>query len=887
MRRSLQIFLVLLCFGSTFGLPSAFAEEGITIGFVPGQGIVRGAADAQSFAELLSVRLGMPVQVRLLDSEDDLLQWLQRYREIDCGWLSEARVRSLPAAVVLTLAGADSVAGAPLSGRFVARQGSDAVLLQQLRVALLVFGGRPDEAALLSSLNIARFVEVKGPAAEEPASVPPQEAVVAASQVELPTAPPAPSPLTATPLEPPISLVADRLEYDSENKVIQASGSVIMQQGETILAADELIWQENTRDAAAKGQVRLTEPSTEFEGDSLQANFASGQGLAREGRIFVRERNFHLAGDEIERLGEATYHVTGGRFTTCDGEVPDWRFTADQVDVTLGRYATARNVWFEVRNQPLIYLPYLLFPVKSERESGFLLPRAGYSSRKGALLSLAWYEVIDRHLDATVYLDYLSRVGVGKGLEYRYILDGGNAGEALFYHVTGLQDEDDAEEEFREAKHDTFALKWNHNGYLPGGVRLAADVDYVEDLEFFEDFGDTAEEYNRDHTVSTIMLQRSWQELNLTVVTEYIRNLVGNNDATLQRLPEVNLAMPLRRLGNSPFFLQAENLLTNFVRDEGVDGQRLYFHPELSVPMKPGNWLELTPKVALHGRYYNVDSPDDGLSRDDYDDESLVAEYAVTASTRFARVFPFAVGGLEKLQHSIEPQVTYTYIPEGSQEKLPYFGVYDRIGPANRVEYALVNRLTGRAVDAAGNRSYRELLNLRLSQYYDVARARDESLRDPEDFSNLRVELQASPTPASSLTLDALVPVYGDQEFSRVTASAGYTGRHGDAASLNYTYVSDEDGTTPSDYLELNLTTALLAPVYAQFQQRYDFYEKQSLESLLNLEYRSKCWSLFLTLRNRPSVDDRPDNNEIMVGFALSGLGRVGGYGSKLGPSGN
>lgn len=906
MRRSLRIFLILLCFVGGFGLPSSFAEEGITIGFVPGQGIVRGDSDAQAFADLLAVRLGMPVHVRLLDSEDDLLQWLRRYREVDCGWLSEVRFRSLPAGDVLTLAGADGTNDDRLPGRFVVRQGVDALLLQQLRVALLVFGGRPDEAALLSSLNITRFVEVPADVASpEPPPVP-DTATATPTPTPTPTVAPVSSssvPLAAEPVEPPIVLTADQLDYDGENKVVQARGAVTLQQGETTLAADELVWQETTRDAAAQGQVRLAEPTAELQGDSLQANLATGLGVARDGRVFVRERNFHLAGDEIERLGEATYHVTGGRFTTCDGEIPDWRFTADQVDVTLGRYATARNVWFEVRNQPVLYLPYLLFPVKSERESGFLLPRAGYSSRKGGMLSLAWYEVIDRHLDATVYLDYLSRIGVGKGLEYRYILKDGNAGEALFYHVTGLQDEDDAQEELREKKNDTFALKWKHNGNLPGKVRLSADVDYVEDIEFFEDFGDTAEEYNRDYTVSTIMLQRSWKNLNLTVLSEYIRNLEGDNDATLQRLPEVNLSLPLRRLGDSLFYLQAENILTNFDRRKGVDGQRFYFHPELSAPLNPGRWLELTPKVALHGRYYNVDSTAPGMSRSDYDDESLVAEYALKANTRFSKVFPFAYGGFEKLKHSIEPEITYAYIPEGSQEKLPYFDIYDRIGaanltpyfdvydltrPTNIVGYALVNRLTARAIDAAGNRSYRELLNLRLSQFYDVALARDDSQQNAEEFSDLRVELQASPTPESSLNLDAWIPVYGDQRFSRITASAGYAGRHGDAASLSYTYVKKEDGNAPTDYLELNLATALLAPIYVNFLERYDYSDAdQSLESLLNLEYRSKCWSLFLTLRNRPSIDDGPDNNEIMVGFALSGIGRVGGYGNKLGPPTN
>lgn len=704
-------------------------------------------------------------------------------------------------------------------------------------------------------------------------------------------APPAGKPLPVAEL--PVALTADRLTYDNVNKVVQADGDVVMQQGDTTLRADEVIWQDATRDAVASGNMRLAEPGAEMAGRSLHANLATGKGLARDSRVFFRERNFHLAGEEIERFGESTYRVTEGRFTTCDGEIPDWQFTSSQVDVTLGHYATARNVWFEVLDWPVFYLPYLIFPVKAERESGLLLPQAGYSSSKGAMLSLAWYQVIDRNLDATLYLDYQSKVGVGKGLEYRYLVAGDNAGQMLFYHVTDLKDNvdqdvtDNADANLKQSD-DTFAFQWRHNGTLPGRVRLAADVDYVEDIEFFEDFGNVAEEYARDHTVSTITLQRNWENLNLTILSEYIRDLENNNDYTLQRLPEVSLSMSRRRLGKSFLFLRMENLLTNFTRKEGVDGLRYYFNPELSAPFKPGRWLELTPKMALHGRYYHVNDPGAGLNRDDYDNENLVAEYALTASSRFNRVFPVGRGGIDKLRHSIEPEITYRYIPESFQGKLPYFDAYDRFGDASRdssrLEYALINRLTARMVDAYGNRSYRELLNLRLSQIYDIAVARDDQLDDNQPFSELRAELQGNPTAESSFRIDASLPVYGDRRFSRVTASAAYASARGNQAALDYTYVNAESGAEPSDYLDLRLATTLLAPVYASFRQRYDFREAQSLESLLELEYRAKCWSLFLSLRNRPAQDGGPDNNEVMAGFALSGLGRVGGFGSKLGP---
>jgi len=677
---------------------------------------------------------------------------------------------------------------------------------------------------------------------------------------------PVPSRAAAVAGQVPVTLAADQVDYDGTTGVVRAQGNVQLQQDGLQLAADELLWQNPTRDVVATGEVRLSEAGGNLEGSRLQANLTTGFGLVDDGRVFVRDHNFHLSGNELERLGEASYRVADGRFTTCDGEVPDWQFSAAQVDVDLGSYATARHVWFEIRNQPLFYLPYLVFPVKAERESGFLLPRFGYSSRKGALLSLAWYEVIDRHLDATVYLDYLSRLGLGKGLEYRYLLGKDNRGEVLVYHVSGLSGHDDS-----------FALDWQHDGHLPGRVRLAADVQYVDQLEFFEDFGETPEEYNRDHTVSTVLLQRNWEKLNLTGYARYIKDLGNDQDTTVQRLPELGLDVPLFRLDTAPLYTRTEVRATNFQRDAGEEGRRLYLRQALGMVFKPGSWLEFTPEVAVYGRAYQGDNGDES---------DLQPEYSATLSTRLQRVYPCAIGGIDALQHSIEPQVVYRYISSNDQGNLPLYDLKDRIGlpkhaddddiwALNLIEYALINRLTVRSSAGDGVPVYREFLNLRLSQAYDIDQERDEA-GDDEPFSDLRAELALQPTNATSLTMDALIRVYDGLSFSKLTTEAAYSDGHGNAGRISYSYRSEESGYGETDYLGLRLDTTLLAPVYASLEHRYDLVENSSLETVVNLEYRAQCWSLFLTYR------DRPEGEEVLVGFALSGIGRVGGFGSTL-----
>ena len=261
--------------------------------------------------------------------------------------------------------------------------------------------------------------------------------------------------------EDPISLVADYLAYSSDEDSYEAKGDVVLRRSGVELTSEELLWQATTQDAAAQGAVHLSEAGSEVSGDRMQYNMSTGQGQISGGRVFVREGNFHLSGDVVEKYGPADYFVREGSFTTCDGEIPDWKFSAREVDVTLGGYAKAKDVWFHVSDVPILYTPYLTFPVKAERESGFLMPSFGYSNNKGTLASVAWYQVIDRHLDATIYLDYLSEIGLGKGVEYRYALENQNNGEATYYHVTGLSDNPDL-----------YYLEWQHHGELVDLRRL-------------------------------------------------------------------------------------------------------------------------------------------------------------------------------------------------------------------------------------------------------------------------------------------------------------------------------------------------------------------------------------------------------------------------------
>ncbi|MEJ2700170.1 MAG: LPS assembly protein LptD, partial [Desulfuromonadales bacterium] len=612
-----------------------------------------------------------------------------------------------------------------------------------------------------------------------------------------------------------VSLEADQLSYDQATETYHAEGNVRLQREGLSLGADKVRYKAATSEAEAEGKIRVIQPGMTMEGRKIRLNLQTKQGELIDGRVFLKDGNFHLAGAEIQKFADRVFKVQQASFTTCDGEPPSWKFTAREADLTAAGFARAKHVFFYLHDVPVLYLPYILYPVRIERTSGFLLPDLGYSKKRGTQVSLAYYLVIGRNMDATFYLDYLSRLGVGKGLEYRYIFGDDNPGTLHLYHITGLA-----------GAKDRFAFDWRHLGTLPAGVHLSADVTYVSSRDYFSDFGQVAGEYNKAMTESVVYLARNWDKVNLSGQVDYVQDLEQSNAQTLQRLPEVRLAVLRRRLGRTPFYLKFDSDATYFYSEEGPTGTRLSFLPSLAAAFHPGGVVSIEPEIGYLERLYQTS---------DGDAEQGAVNCSTRIYTRFSRVF--SVGGktISKIQHIIEPELDYSYFPDVNED---------------------------------------------LAQEYALSDSRSDLLYpedEPDPFSSLAARAIIRPTRQTFIDLDGRYDLSSEGGgLLSANAWAGLKDEAGNGLSLDYRYHRDQVG-----YLDGTVDLALLKPVYLSYRHRFDSKDGRTLEKVVNLEYRSQCWSLFLTYR------DRLEDQEYLVSFALSGLGRVVKLGGALGGGGD
>src|SRR6185436_18414129 len=250
-----------------------------------------------------------------------------------------------------------------------------------------------------------------------------------------------------------VDLQADRAEIDLDTKIVTATGNVILDQGPR----------------------RLTGATAEFDLDTKTGTLSEATAQVSP--------DYYFTGDQIAKISDNEYTVTDGVFTSCSQKVPDWSFRLGTARVEVEAYAHIHNASMRAKKLPVFYTPYILWPVKRDRSSGFLIPNIGYSDRRGAEIGLAYYQTLGRSYDTTFYVDLFSENYLGIGNEFRYRPTEGTRGSLIAYTIRDPLANTFGQDEWRwkiEGAHVT--------NDLPFGMRGVVNFQEFSDFNFFRDF---------------------------------------------------------------------------------------------------------------------------------------------------------------------------------------------------------------------------------------------------------------------------------------------------------------------------------------------------------------------------------------------------------------
>jgi len=662
-----------------------------------------------------------------------------------------------------------------------------------------------------------------------------------------------------------ISIWADLLSHDNESDAYHASGNVMVLWNGVILIADTVTLNEATSEAVAEGGVRLVKGGDVLYCDRINVNMVTEKGEVINGKLFSRKSNFHIEGEKIEKVGADEYRLEHGTFTVCNGEVPSWKFTADNLNVTLEDFAIGKNAVFYIKDIPVLYTPYMLFPVKRERQSGLLFPHIGNSNKKGFNFNIPYYWAISPSQEAIIELDVQSKRGAGFALDYNYLRPKESLGNTHGYYIYDFE---------KHKGRGNFSYKQQE--WFSPSFALKSDINLVTDRDFFRDFADATGEYNRQILDSSISLTKSWQNYSLAGEMRYVDDLdAQSNSGTLQKVPSIGFTAIRQRINGIPLYLGLDSTFVNFYHDNGIKGERLDLHPVAALYLPITDGMEFSAWGGYRERLYNAYGGDSGNGTRGIG----LVDAGARVSTSLERVYDSGWGSMKKFRHVFVPEVAYNFVEEKNQDTLPFFDFNDRVLGKSMVSWSIANFLTGKFQDDSATPVYRDLLYLRLSQGYQISGVSlDPITKTPRDqltlvddgnrLTDIRIEANFTPYKEVSLFTDSRYNPYRTQ-FSTFTGGFDLNDGKGDTAGLSYRFAREE-----VEYLEGRLGVTLVKPFVFKYMGRYSFDRGGFLETSYALEYKHQCWSVILSYSDRPATGD----HAFIINFTLAGVGPLGKY---------
>jgi LPS-assembly protein len=650
---------------------------------------------------------------------------------------------------------------------------------------------------------------------------------------------------------------AGRLEYVREDYVV-ASGGVELRFRDFMFQGERVAVDIKTEQITAEGDVILDQGPRRMVGDTLFFDLGTESGTLTNAKAYV-DPDIFFEGKEITRLSADRYRVVDGLLTSCIDRVPDWNFRLSRAEVELEGYARVKHARFRIKKAPLIYLPYILYPAKTERTSGFLFPNLGYNDTRGFLVGLAYFQTLGDSYDTTIYADYYGKDYLGFGNEWRY-----RPSETTQGFFEGYVVDDPTEEELR------WKVFWAHTSdRLPLGLRGVIRYQDFSDFNFFRDFERDFNNATVRRLLSAAFLTGSWGQSSAILLVDQNQTFIRQDDiATTNQLPELEYRLRKTQLGDLPLYVELLSSVNNLSseRTERFDNQwqRADAFPRLTASLSTLPWLSFSVTGGGRATWYSesIDPETDEL-----DGGALTRTFASASSNlvgpSFSRVFNKGIGPFSKFKHIIEPRWNYGYVGDFEDQDLIFsFDEVDLLRPFHLVSYNFVNRLLAKPEDEIEGGGAREIMSLEIAQAFSLDEDRplqvgSVDLEPREETTRGPIDLRFRFNPSRKTSLEAKVSqntLFNRLNDTSLSGAVGI-GEHGVGLTWFQRFdpeIGEKTGNQIRFFTGIGLWPGRLR---LDAQLNYDFQVQLLQSQRYILQYFSQCYGVRLEFREFKTLD--------------------------------
>ncbi|RXN86024.1 LPS-assembly protein LptD [Achromobacter aloeverae] len=706
---------------------------------------------------------------------------------------------------------------------------------------------------------------------------------------------------------------ADQIDGDPDSNLTMI-GNAQVRRMDTIIKGDTIKYRRMEGVATSEGHARLVRDGSLAIGPAMSYNVDTNTGALEQPDFWLGATGGRAQAQHADIFSRSTMRLNQVTYTACSCDKPAWYIKADSIDLDFDENeGLARDGVLYFKDTPILAWPYMTFPVKKERKSGFLVPTYGSSSRSGFDLQVPYYFNLAPNYDMTLTPRYLSKRGPQLGGEFRYL------GPTYSGTLMGTYLSNDA-----QTGESRYLYSTKHFQNLGNGFYTSWNISGVSDGDYFRDFTSIGV-----NDASTTYLPRQgmvgwnnryWQ----SYVQVYKYQTLQDPDAPIvspyNKEPELSLNG--QRYDLNGFDLEFASTATRFSRPifegthYGPDGDRLIMYPTISYPIVRPGWY-ITPKVGVNFTQYQNTKwyADDnaGFGNGAYDYPRSASRTLPIMSLDAGMTFERKTTLFDKdAIQTLEPRLYYLRVPYRDQSKMPvydtsladfsfsqafeeniYSGGWDRIANANQVTAALTTRWLD-----ADTGFERMSLSAGQQYYFEDQKV---TLPGEEPRTDVRsaylVAASAALTDTLSTSIEGQWNPY-DSRWSRGLISARWSPQRATSVSLAYRYQRDPQtvaGYTsyqPAGQNQVSLAfqwpfsnrwsgvgrvdysmrggDGVLDPYTGQPAQR------RVTQAIAGVEYKGDCCWTGRFVFQRYAVSSTDVNNAFFFQLELTGLGSLG-----------
>lgn len=681
---------------------------------------------------------------------------------------------------------------------------------------------------------------------------------------------------------------------DAEGPVATLSGDVQLAKGKRQVRSDRAQINRDTNEVVLEGGIRFREPGVLLLGDRAQLDTQTQEAQLDNATFVLHQSRARGTAQQFRRDDAGVIYIDNATYTTCEPASNAWLLRAAKVRIDAdGRFATARHARIAVKDVPVIYTPWIRFPVDSSRATGLLFPRLAISEENGLDFAQPIYLNLAPNYDATLTPRYIQERGEMLEGEFRHlslfddtVLSGAWLGDDAGGNDSD-EDVDPVSGKHRFEGKDRWLVGIDHLGGMGQAWNTLINYTEVSDVDYFQDLGaSTLEANGQAHLLQLFSAGYQLDHWRMNVARVEYQTIAEDLERQYQQLPRIDLDGDYR-FDDLDLLLTLNHQYTMFDHpdDTKVTGDRLRTDYGLAWD-KRWMWGFVRPGAKLKHLGYTLDDP---VVVDGDDNPSVTVPVAdFDAGLYFERDTTWLFKGFTQ---TLEPRLYYLNAKFEDQTDQPDFDTSDltfsyqqlfrddrfsggdRIGDANQLTIGLTSRM----LDARGMERLRGSIG--QIQYLDdryvsleptFTKAFLKSLSSPGDLADatkretaralLRDESPYAAELAARLgeywRLQNDVLYSGqDDKIDKGSLSLRY-GRDRTLFNASYRYTRESPRLVDSqlidtDIEQTDLSTYLpLTPQWAFIGRwNHDLTNSRELEFLGGFEYDSCCWRLSMLAR--------------------------------------